>query len=114
MDINRHKVVGVAAVHWYSPEEGGRRSGPPGFEFDYVAMCRFDQDMNEVVNGLRSHVAVSSVLLKQIEPGKSLYFLAFITPEMVAPFLRAGAIFHVDEGVPRRACTATVVDMLPN
>lgn len=93
--------MAVAEVVWLTPEEGGRKSGPPTASV-YGATCVFPLgDNTDVVPGWPAACDALSILLQQIglgSDGKAIFRVDFLARDLARPFLHPGAPLLVIEG----------------
>ncbi|MCU6480535.1 hypothetical protein [Arthrobacter sp. A2-55] len=95
--------LATATFTWLSPEEGGRKSGPPTAPV-YVSTCVFPLGGEQQVQpGWPAEAdEMFSILLEEIEtvgsPSTRRYNVDFLTPDLVAQFVQPGAQVIVLEG----------------
>lgn len=107
--------VAIADVTWLSPEEGGRKSGPPTAQV-YAATCVFPLgDDATVVPGWPAAGDALSILLQQVDTdstGVAVCKVDFLARDLARPFLVSGAPLLIMEGpaVVARATIREVTD----
>lgn len=97
------KPVATAFLTWLTPDEGGRRSGPPNSHL-YAATCVFPLGgESEVQPGWPATAdEMFSILLEEIEvvdaPNERRYKVGFLAPELAKPYTHDGAELLILEG----------------
>ncbi|SDX35637.1 hypothetical protein SAMN05216215_101026 [Saccharopolyspora shandongensis] len=96
------KPVAEAMVVWRTPEEGGRKSGPPTAPV-YMATAVFVQGGDdEVQPGWPASADQVSILLQEtdrVDDDSRRCLVGFLVPELVLSHVRAGAELLVLEGL---------------
>jgi hypothetical protein len=107
--------LATAVVRWVPADQGGRRSGPPTADV-YAATAVFVQGGEvETAPGWPATADQVSILIKPTSRGEDAVDLAeigFLAPDLVRPFLYAGAELLVMEG-PRVVANAEIAQVLP-
>ncbi|WP_432036465.1 hypothetical protein [Streptomyces cucumeris] len=103
-----------AVIAWRTPEEGGRKSGPPTARV-YAATCVFQMGSDKEVHpDWPSGATQLSILVQRIHTlpdGRDLAKIGFIAPDLANPFLSAGAHILIMEG-PKVVARAVVQSLL--
>jgi hypothetical protein len=115
MISNIEQPVALATVTWVTPEEGGRRSGPPTAQvYSATAVFRSGND-EEVMQGWPATGDQISVLLQRVSQPPSIEEIVkvgFLYPELAQSSLLDGVEFLVLEG-PKVVAYAVVIALLP-
>jgi hypothetical protein len=96
--------LATAVVHWLSPDEGGRNSGPPTTAV-YAATTTFRGVPDEI-----EHFSILLERVKEIDEWNFVMRVGFLVPELVQPRLRKGMQIPILEG-PKVVAHATLRDV---
>jgi hypothetical protein len=110
---NLETPAATALVVWFTPEQGGRLSGPPTAPV-YAANCSFPLGgESETVPGWPATAEKFSLLLQKVEitdDGAWLCKIDFMARDLVADYLAPAAPMLVMEG-PKVVGQATIEDV---
>lgn len=116
MAIIKHidKPLAVAVVSWLSPDQGGRRSGPPTAQV-YAATCIFPLgNDDEVLPDWPKGAEQFSILLEEIQrlpDNDGVCKIDFLAPDLAQPFVQPGADVLIMEG-PKIVANAVIREII--